>query len=99
MDDRTNFNTNVENVCEFITNSKYMTVSFSQKRFITKVRELAKKFPEEVKITAENEDGSIVAHMPVSALHLSIIRKNITDEQRQAAIERLKKAKEKADGV
>ena len=88
-----------ENCIEFLRNQETMTLTLCQGRFITKVRELAKKFPEEVKITAENEDGSIVAHMPVSALHLSIIRKNITDEQRQAAIDRLKKAKEKADGV
>ena len=88
-----------ENCIEFLRNQETMTLTLCQGRFITKVRELAKKFPEEVKITAENADGSIVARMPVSALHLSIIRKNITDEQRQAAIERLKKAKDKADGV
>lgn len=99
MDERTNFETNVENVCEFLTNAKTMTVSFSQRRFISKVRELAEKFPDEVEIVAENEDGSIVAHMPVSALHLSIIRKNITDEQRKAATERLLKAKGNADEV
>lgn len=86
-----------ENVIEFLRNQETMTLTLCQGRFITKVRELAKKFPEEVEITAENEDGSIVAHMPVSALHLSIIRKNITDEQRQAATERLLKAKEKTD--
>ena len=88
-----------ENVIEFLRNQETMTLTLCQGRFITKVRELAKKFPEEVEITAENEDGSIVAHMPVSALHLSIIRKNITDEQRQAAIDRLKKAKENCDAL
>lgn len=88
-----------ENVLEFLRNSDTMTVTFCQGRFITKVRELAEKFPEEVEITAENEDGSIVAHLPVSALHLSIIRKNMTDEQRKAATERLLKAKEKANGA
>ena len=95
--ERTNFNSNVENVLEFIRDSKTMTVTLSQGRFITKVRELAEKFPDEVEIVAENSDGTIVAHMPVSALHLSIIRKNITEEQRKAATERLLKGKN--DGV
>ena len=82
-----------ENVLEFLRDSKTMTVTLCQGRFITKVRELAKKFPDEVEIVAENTDGSIVAHMPVSALHLSIIRKNMTEEQRKAATERLLKGK------
>lgn len=91
--------TTQENCIEFLRNQDRMTLTLCQGRFITKIRELAKKFPEEVEIVAENADGSIVAHAPVSALHLSIIRKNITDEQRQAAIDRLKKAKENTDGI
>ena len=94
MDERTNYDINIENSLEFLRDAKTMTVSFSQKRFISKVRELAEKFPDDVEIVAENVDGSIVAHMPVSALHLSIIRKNITDEQRKAATDRLMRAKE-----
>jgi len=82
-----------ENCIEFLRDEKTMTLTLCQGRFITKVRELAKKYPDEVKITAENPDGSIVAHMPVAALHLSIIRKTITDEQRKAATERLLKGK------
>lgn len=83
-----------ENVIEFIKNESRMTLTLSQGRFITKVRELAEKFPDDVEIVAENADGSIVAHMPVSALHLSIIRKTLTDKQKQAARERLEKARE-----
>lgn len=86
-----------ENVIEFLRDEKTMTVTLCQGRFITKVRELAEKYPEEVEIVAENADGSIVAHMPVSALHLSIIRKTMTEEQRKAATERLLKGK--ADDV
>lgn len=82
-----------ENVIEFIRDEKTMTLTLCQGRFITKVRELAKRFPDEVEIVAENADGSIVAHMPVSALHLSIIRKTMTDEQKQKATERLLKGK------
>ncbi len=88
-----------ENVIEWIRNSKVATISFSQKRFITKIKKLAEKHPEQIQIVYENKDGSIVAHIPVSAIHLSIVkRKELTDEQRQQAIERMKLAREKRYG-
>lgn len=84
----------IENVLEFIKNSDTMCVTFSQRRFITKVKRLAEKFPDEVTILAENSDGSICAKMPVRALHLSLVKKReLTEEQRQEAAERLAKYK------
>ena len=80
--------TNCENVVEWIRNSKTATISFSQGRYISKIKRLAERFPDKVQIVAENPDGSIVAHIPVSAVHISIRTKNITEEQRQAARER-----------
>ena len=94
MEERTNYLTNQENVIEFLKNQDTMTVTFSQGRFISKVRELSEKFPDEVKIVAENADGSIVAHLPVSELHLSIIKREMTEEQKRAGAERLAKARE-----
>ena len=93
MTDNTLLNTSHENVIEFIENSKEMTVTLSQARFISKVKKLAKQFPDEVKIIVENEDGTIVAHMPVSALHLNIIKREMTDEEKEAAKKRLEKAR------
>ena len=75
-----------ENVIEFLKNEEMMTCTLCQGRFITKVRELAEKFPDEVEITVENADGSIVAHVPVRFLHLSY--RTMSDEARQAAVER-----------
>ena len=89
-----NFNTR-ENVIEFIRGDKQMTVTFSQRRFITKVKKMAEKYPNEVTIVAENEDGSICAHMPIKALQLSIRKKELTEEQREKLRERLKKMREK----
>ena len=94
VEERTNYSTNQENVIEFLKNQDTMTVTFSQGRFVSKVRELEEKFPDEVKIVAENTDGSIVAHLPVSALHLSIIKREMTEEQKRAGAERLAKARE-----
>ena len=79
-----------ENVIEFVQNSKVATVTFCQGRFVTRIKELAKNYPDEVQITKENEDGSIVAHIPTKYIVINRRTKNLTDEQRQAIADRLK---------
>ena len=61
-----------ENLIEWITGSKTATVTASQKKYVNRIRKLAEKHPEIVEITAENEDGSITAHIPVRAIHLTV---------------------------
>ena len=80
-----------ENVIEFMRNQKTMTVTFSQKRFVNKVRKMAEKYPDEIQIIEENEDGSIMAHMPLSALHIGIVKHPINDEQRGRLINGLRR--------
>jgi len=65
-----------ENVIEWITGDKRVTVSLTQKRFINRVKMLAEKYPEDVDIVAENTDGSLCAHLPLRALHLTIYAPN-----------------------
>ena len=65
-----------ENVIEWITNDKTITVSLTQKRFINRVKMLAEKHPNLVEIVAENDDGSLCAHLPLRALHLTIYAPN-----------------------
>ena len=65
-----------ENVIEWITNDKTITVSLTQKRYINRVKMLAEKHPEDVEIVAENADGSLCAHLPLRALHLTIYAPN-----------------------
>lgn len=50
---------------------------------------LAEKHPEDCQIIADNEDGSICAHVPVSWLRISPPRQ-YTEEQRQQMGERLR---------
>ena len=78
MSDRMN-----ENVVEWIDNSKTATVTFSQGRYINKIKKLAEQHPEECQISYENEDGSIVAHIPVKWVKIMPPRA-LTDEQREA---------------
>lgn len=78
-----------ENVIEFIENEDRACVTFTQKRYITKIEKLAKSHPEECEILARNQDGSICAHIPVKWVKVSPPRQ-MSEEQKQAAAERLR---------
>ena len=85
-----------ENVIEFVRNSETATVTFCQGRFVTKVRKLAEKYPEEVQITHENEDGSIVAHIPTSYIMISNRKREVeyTEEELATLRERIAYARD-----
>lgn len=92
-----NINSNHENVIEWIRNSKITTVTFSQPKYITKIKRLAEKYPDKVQICKINKD-SIVAHIPTSAVKISITKpRQLSEEEKEAARERLKKARD-SDG-
>ena len=78
-----------ENVIEFMTNGTRATLSFSQGRYKSAIRKLAEKHPEDCRIIADNEDGSICAHVPVAWIRISPPRQ-YTEEQRQQMGERLR---------
>lgn len=80
-----------ENCIEWITGSDTICCSISQCRLKSKIYKLRDKYPDKVKIVAENKDGSICATLPLSALKLSIIERSFSDEQLDAMKERFKK--------
>lgn len=88
-----NFANNNENCIEFLNNQHSITVYFCMQKWINKVKKLKEEHPDDVKIFAENEDGSICARLPIKYLKISAPRK-VSDEQRQAASERFKKLRE-----
>jgi hypothetical protein len=69
-----------ENEIEFLNNQKVATVTLSQGRYISKVRKLAGKYPDEVQIVSENQDGSIVAHIPTSYIKISRSKRATSEE-------------------
>lgn len=79
-----------ENVIEWITGAHTITCTFTQRKFISKVHKLKEKFPDKVHILAENTDGSIVVRLPIKALKLSIIERDLSDEQREEMSRRFK---------
>ena len=88
-----NFANNNENCIEFLNNQHQITVSFCMQKWINKVKKLKDEHPDDVKILAENEDGSICAKLPIKFLKISAPRK-VSEEQRQAASERFRKLRE-----
>lgn len=78
-----------ENVIEWLTGQDTVTVSLSQGKYINKVKKLAKTHSD-VKILAENKDGSICAHIPLKYIKISPPRQ-VTEEQREKARERLRR--------
>ena len=76
---------NTENVMEFTKDSDRATVSFSQGRYITKIKKLATERPNECEIVAENKDGSICAHIPTSWIRITPTVQ-LTEEQREQRV-------------
>lgn len=84
-----------ENNIEWLTGQDTATVTLHQPRYVHKVRALAEKYPDRVMVDAENDDGSILAHLPLKAIRIGIIESGLTDEQKAAAGERLKAMRER----
>ena len=75
-----------ENVIEFLLDDKRATVTFSQGRYKSRIKKLAAERPEECDIVAENQDGSICAHIPVRWIKIFPVRET-SEKQKQCARE------------
>lgn len=64
----------------------------------SKLMRYADERPDEVKLMAENNDGSAFFHIPINYIKISPPRK-VSDEQRKAAGERFKKMWEEKKGL
>ena len=82
-----------ENNIEWITGDSTMSVTLTSQRHINKIRKLAEKKPDEVKITT-NKDGSIYATLPLSYLKFNPPM-NLTEEQKEKLREKAKSMREK----
>lgn len=76
-----------ENAIEWLNGQDRVTVTLSQGRLINKVKKLAEKY-KEVEIVRENEDGTLLAHLPLKFIKISAPRQ-VTEEQREQARKRL----------
>ena len=77
-----------ENAIEWYNGQDTITLTLSQKKFINKINRLAKEYPNEVKIDKINDDGTILAHIPLKYLRITKPRE-FTEEEKLKAKERL----------
>ena len=87
---------NNENCIEWISGQHNIVCSISQQKYITKIKKLAEKYPKKVKIKF-NKDGTICTKLPIKALKLSIIERELSEEQRQEMSRRFKERMHKED--
>lgn len=80
-----------ENVIEWLRGDERARVSApSGSRLKGRIVKLQNKYPDDVLILDENEDGSIYAEIPVRYIKVSAPRK-VSEEQKEAARDRLSK--------
>lgn len=78
-----------ENAIYWTNGDENCTVNFTQVKYITKVKRLAEKFPDDVKIKSE-KNGVLIATLPVKAVKLNIVERELTDEERELMAERIR---------
>lgn len=84
-----------ENVIEFLRNQETATLTLSQGSFISKVKKLAGKYPNECKIIAENKDGSILAHIPTKWIKINANKVTVSEEAKARGAQNLKAYRER----
>lgn len=93
-----NFENNNENDICYLTGEHYITVYFSDRKMINRVKKLYEERTDEFKFMKINPDGSVYAKLPKKWLKLNAGSKEgrtMTDEQREAARIRLQNARAK----
>ena len=92
------FINNNENAIEYLSGEHYITVSFTDRKMINRVKKLYSERKDDFKYLKENMDGSICAKLPKKWLKLNAGSKEgraMTDEQKEAVRIRLQQAREK----
>lgn len=82
------FNLNIVNTDDLAS------VTAFQPKLINQLKKLVEEYPDEVRMVANNKNGTCVFYLPKSFCHVSFskrTRKEMTDEQKAAAAERMKK--------
>lgn len=79
---------NQENMIEFIVGQKTATVTFSNRKYINRIKKLYEDRKDDFKYFVENDDGTVCAKIPLKWIRInpgSKTGRTMTDEQREAA--------------
>ena len=88
----------MENVLEFISGARTVTVSFTNQKHINRIKKLYEERKDDFKYFHENTDGSICAKIPLKWIKINSGSKTgrvMTEEQKEAARIRLANARNK----
>ena len=91
------FDNNNENCIEFLSGERSAVVSFTNRKHINRIKKLYEERKDDFKYFHENTDGSICAKLPLKWIKINPGSKTgrvMTEEQKEAARIRLKKARE-----
>lgn len=72
-----------ETSCDHISGSKTVTVFTSERKWLNRLHKYQELHPDMVKIIHENNDGSILAHVPESWLKITPTRKRVLSEEQR----------------
>lgn len=81
-----------ETSIERIQGESFCTVFTTELKFVNQLKKWAQKQPEKVSIVVENDDGSILAHVPNEWFNFVGPKKqyNLSQEQREARAARMR---------
>lgn len=84
-----------ENLFDWFNRENRVNFTLSQLKMKNQLKKMIEEGDTEIKIIAENDDGSITGSMPLSYLKICKPHKrNLSDDQRKAVADRFRKAKE-----
>ena len=86
-----------ETSVNYLTCDDFLVVSTNERKWISKINSLKEKFPNDVIIKSQSED-SIVAHMPKSFFKFPSPKKEMSEENKLKAAERMREYQESKKG-
>lgn len=94
---------NNENMIEFISGTRSATVTFTNRKHISRIKQLHEERGDEFRYYHENKDGSVCAKLPLKWIKINAgskpgtrAKREMTEEQKEALRERLAAGRAKA---
>ena len=93
---------NTENVLEFISGTRTATVTFTNQKYINRIKKLYEERKDDFKYFVENPDGSICAKLPLKWIKINPgskpdpnkPKKQMSEEQKEKLLAGLQKYRE-----
>ena len=87
-----------EGCVNWLSEDDLVSVTVFEKKFNNQIEKLVDAHPDEVRIVAVNEDGTMVAHLLKKYVHVNFserAKREMTEDQKAAAAERMRAMRQK----